>query len=486
MAPRYKRIAVIGAGPSGLAAVKALESERIFDYVRVFERQDRVGGLWAYDAEPDRFQTTSDEAEKTSEIPEHLRRNGPCFTSPAPEKLGQRGSAYDTLDTNAGARTMAFTHAPLPFGNSIQSIRKYGRNNSSRPRHVVLKYLEDLFEPYFHLLQLNTSVERVEKNPDGEWVLTLRQQSVKYGTEGATRDYWWQEAFDAVIVASGHFTVASVPEIDGLKETFAKLPEKFEHSKAWRSQQDYVGKRVLVVGGGVSAADLADDLHDIVEDSLYVSQRTEVEFLKKAFSLPNVVKKPPIKSFSHETNGTVHFVDGTFVSGLDKIIFATGYKLSYPYLPFKAVTPYNRLAGFYQHIFRIGDPSLVVIGQVRAAISFRIYEYQAVAVGRYFAGRTEELPDQDSQKAWEKTRLEYKGHTELFHEIKPDFVEYYGWLTDFSGAPAEGTDAYTLPIFEDDWVKSDIEILLAKDKYWDSLIKHYQGVESLQKDKGPH
>jgi hypothetical protein len=36
---------------------------------------------------------------------------------------------------------------------------------------------------------------------------------------------------------------------------------------------------------------------------------------------------------------------------------------------------------------KIGDPSLALVGQVRAAISFRVYEYQSIAVARYFAGR---------------------------------------------------------------------------------------------------
>lgn len=46
MAPRYRRVAVIGTGPSGLAAVHALSQEGNFDTIRVFERRDRVGGLW--------------------------------------------------------------------------------------------------------------------------------------------------------------------------------------------------------------------------------------------------------------------------------------------------------------------------------------------------------------------------------------------------------------------------------------------------------
>lgn len=39
-------VAVLGVGPSGLSAVKALEEEKVFDTIRVFERRDRVGGTW--------------------------------------------------------------------------------------------------------------------------------------------------------------------------------------------------------------------------------------------------------------------------------------------------------------------------------------------------------------------------------------------------------------------------------------------------------
>jgi NADPH-dependent glutamate synthase beta subunit-like oxidoreductase len=34
--PRYKSVAVIGAGPSGISAVKALQEEKIFQTIRLF------------------------------------------------------------------------------------------------------------------------------------------------------------------------------------------------------------------------------------------------------------------------------------------------------------------------------------------------------------------------------------------------------------------------------------------------------------------
>lgn len=56
------------------------------------------------------------------------------------------------------------------------------------------------------------------------------------------RDYWWQEKFDAVVAATGHFSVANVPNIEGLEATAKAFPEKFEHSKAWRAPNKYIDK----------------------------------------------------------------------------------------------------------------------------------------------------------------------------------------------------------------------------------------------------
>lgn len=120
----------------------------------------------------------------------------------------------------------------------------------------------------------------------------------------------------------------------------------------------------MVVGGNVSASDIIDELHSVVQEPLFLSQRGSNEVLENVFNLPNVLRKPEIARFSPESGGTIEFKDGSRVQNFDKVFFATGYKLSYPYFPFSAVTPENRLSGFYQHIFRIDDPSFAVVGQV--------------------------------------------------------------------------------------------------------------------------
>ncbi len=212
------------------------------------------------------------------------------------------------------------------------------------------------------------------------------------------------------------------------------------------------------------------DLNPIVNGPIYLSQRGHNEALDSVFGLDGVVVKPPIRRISADNGGTIEFEDGSTVENFDKLIFATGYRLSYPFLNPDPVTPQNRLAGFYQHIWNIEDPSLAVIGQVKAGLSFRVFEYQAIAVARFLAGRSQ-LPSKEARHDWEVKRLLYKGYSNNFHEIKPDFAEYFDFLREFAGKPAEGTKGYELPAWDDKWAELGFAVLALKDKYWKSLKK---------------
>jgi cation diffusion facilitator CzcD-associated flavoprotein CzcO len=46
MFSKSRRVAVIGAGPAGAIATDALVKEHAFDTIRVFDRQEDVGGMW--------------------------------------------------------------------------------------------------------------------------------------------------------------------------------------------------------------------------------------------------------------------------------------------------------------------------------------------------------------------------------------------------------------------------------------------------------
>ena len=188
-----------------------------------------------YDPEPDTFPAPVGKRPGTNQPPSQL----PTFAAPAGEDVGARTGIYDTLDSNVGAKVMAFTHTPFPENNSADSIRRYGVNNPTRPWQVIERYIEDGFKEYRHLLSLSTTVERVEKVGE-EWIVTLRKSDETY--RGQTQDYWWQEKFDAVVVATGHYTAPYIPAIWGIDEAVKALPHKFEHSKSFRSPDDYVGK----------------------------------------------------------------------------------------------------------------------------------------------------------------------------------------------------------------------------------------------------
>ncbi|KAL2808964.1 hypothetical protein BJX63DRAFT_435594 [Aspergillus granulosus] len=466
MTPRYSSIAVIGTGPSGISAVKALADENVFRRIRVFERRDRPGGLWHYDPIPDVFPTPGVEPEIRPAIPDTL----PAFTEPVAEDLTARTGIHDALDSNVGSKVMAFTYADFPEINSAISVRQLGRANPTRPYRVVAGYLEDILRPYLDLVSFSTTVERVEKiSQNGKWRITARQRGHFLRNQPA--EYWWSEDFDAVVVASGHYNVPLIPEIEGLAEAFSDHPGVFEHSKSFRHANDYVDKKVVVVGGNVSSADLIADLHAVVKGTLLVSQRGSNEALRNVFSLPSVELKPTIAKVESGTGGvSLTFSDGSTAETIDKVIFATGYKLSYPFLVPDVVTPSNRVAGFYRHIFKIGDPSLALVGQVRGALSFRVYEYQAVAVARYFAGHNAKpLPSPAEQDDWEVERLKYKGNSAIFHEIKPDFKEYFEYLRELAGPAVKGTRGYALPVWRDNWPELGFEILQLKDKYWQEI-----------------
>ena len=87
---------------------------------------------------------------------------------------------------------------------------------------------------YQDCISYSTTVERAEKI-NGEWKLTLRK-------EGKSKDYWWTEFFDAVIVATGHYSVPYTPAIHGLEQLQKTRPGSVIHSKHFRGRHLYKGK----------------------------------------------------------------------------------------------------------------------------------------------------------------------------------------------------------------------------------------------------
>lgn len=462
MTRRYSSVAIIGSGPAGISALKALHDEKAFETIRLFERRDGPGGTWNYDAIPQQFPGTYSGGHGPFQKPSTF----PQKTSPAiPPDATTPTAMYSWLDTNVPAELMAFTHTPIPDANSPISIERYGAGNATRPCHVVAQYLSDLLKKYHGNISFNTTVVSVEKIKTGKWRLTLRRLEV-HGTEAS--DTWSQEDFDAVVVATGQYSLPFLPRISGLDEVVKTHPEALEHVNAYRSPDHYVGKKVVVLGGSFSAGDVVGDIYASVQGPLYVSQSSHSPLVTEIWNLPSVVLKPIISRIDghHSSKLRINFSDGSQLEDVDKVIFATGYRLSFPFLSPEPVLVADRLSGIYQHVFKIGDPSMAILGLVRAPLLFRMIEYEAVAVARYYAGNAGELPSQEDQEEWEIEQVKLKGDGYKFHDVTKEMREHMEFLRNLAGPPAAGTDAYELPQVADEWLDKCFSVFRLKDEYW--------------------
>lgn len=143
--------------------------------------------------------------------------------------------------------------------------------------------------------------------------------------------------------------------------------------------------------------------------------------------------KPVIKEY--RPSGDIVFDDGSILSSIDAVIYCTGYHASFPFWNTRAnggpIFDYtqNRLIGSYQHTFLREYPTLGIIGIPRV-LTFRSFEYQAIALARLFAGRTARpLPPREVQERWEKERWELVSRERRkFHDIPWDNGETMEWL----------------------------------------------------------
>lgn len=133
---------------------------------------------------------------------------------------------------------MSFSQEAIPETRSRLSVSKHGNDTPFRSHAVIRGYIESLARRngYEKLVSYNTSVELAEK-VGNEWRLVLRKDGDVRG-----EDEWWEERFDAVVVASGHFNVPYIPRIEGLAALERKHPGSIKHSKMFRGRDAYRGK----------------------------------------------------------------------------------------------------------------------------------------------------------------------------------------------------------------------------------------------------
>ncbi|KAH8200225.1 hypothetical protein TruAng_005617 [Truncatella angustata] len=442
---QIKRVAVVGAGPAGAITIDALAQEKTFDIIRVFERREGPGGCWIGETtQPpvlSDFKTLSD---RTADVPLCIPKRIPAQTSKSGVQRFDDSSVYPYLETNIDFLPMEFSQELFPKDKSELSVSTYGSNTPFRRWDVVRRYITGLVDRrgYNDLISYNTTVERAEKL-GAEWKLTIRKS-------GKDSDYWWIEWFDAVVVASGHYWVPYIPEIPGMEQFQKNRPGSVLHSKQFRVRDQFAGKRVVVVGASVSAADIAFDLTNTARTPVHaitIGHSANGYFGDEAFNHPSIERHP---SIARVEKRTVHLIDGRAIADVDFIIFGTGYSWSLPFLPQVPVRN-NRVPGLYQHIVWQEDPTLLFVGAVAAGLTFKVFEWQAVFVARVLAKRAT-LPSLVDMKQWETDRIKARGDGVKFTLVFPDFEDYFERLRTMAGDDKMQEKGRKLPKFRREWM----------------------------------
>lgn len=227
------RVCVIGAGCSGIAATKTLTAAGFA--VDCFEKSDRVGGLWVFRDDDARHPKTA---------------------------------AYRSLHINTSRKRMEFSDFPMP---------------ASLPDFPSHRHIAEYFDAYVdhfgvrNRIHFETEVLRCHRRArDLVWEVTVRHR----GGSTETREY------GLLVVANGHHWDPRWPE--------PAFPGRFDgvamHSHSFVDADSFRGKTVLVLGMGNSAMDIA------VESS-YLAKRVLLSARRGAHVVPKYLFGRPIDTF---------------------------------------------------------------------------------------------------------------------------------------------------------------------------------------------
>jgi hypothetical protein len=217
-----------------------------------------------------------------------------------------------------------------------------------------------------------------------------------------------------------------------LSDYTTRFPNRVVHSKYYRSPSPYEGKKILIIGNSASGHDLSTELVKHAQSPVYNSIRSKSRWDGDE-PPPGISWRPIITEYL--PSGRIIFADGTFLDEIETVIYATGYKQSFPFWNEKAngqpIWDYteNKLVKGYWHTFLQDFPTIGLVGVPRV-LTFRSWEYQAIALARFFSGRnTKPLPPVAEQEKWDRERLEVvKRENRKFHDVQWDTGETWEWL----------------------------------------------------------
>jgi hypothetical protein len=419
---------IIGAGSSGIAAAQVLQAHGIdFD---CFEKGSQVGGNWRYEND-----------------------NG-------------MSSAYRSLHINTSRRVMAFKSLPMPD------------DYPDYPDHFQMAaYFDEVVDRYNLRDRISFGTEVVAAEPAadsvGEWDVTVEGP-------GGRRT----ERYGAVMVANGHHWDARWPEpaFPGAGEFAGEQI----HAHEYRESDIAKGKRVLVLGIGNSAVDIAVESSRIADATFLATRRG-------AWVIPKYLNGKPIDEIANSLTGlapipvmravmnrslrvavgdptdyglpkpdhklleahptvsseflprlghgdittkpnidrfgggrAIRFVDGS-EEEIDLVVYCTGYKITFPFFPPEVLSaPDNRLP-LYRRVVSVERPGLYFIGFIQPLGPIMpIAEAQSEWVADLISGRAK-LPAPTEMKgeiAVEEEKQRKRFVASKRHTVEVDFYPY--------------------------------------------------------------
>ncbi|KAJ4377607.1 hypothetical protein N0V83_000434 [Neocucurbitaria cava] len=429
-----KNVAVIGAGISGVTAAAHLRKEGLD--ATVFERSSAAGGIWLYDSrkplEPAYPSVLASKAGSsyTKGVGEDLQLEKLLHAPPGPCYIG--------LKNNVGTRLLETTLNQFPAGTE------------DFVTHDVLKdYIQDTaaITGVHEITQYETEVKHVSRK-GGNWI--VETATLHSDEAGRIMQKTSHSEFDAVVVASGHYHAAKVPKTPGLADWKRTWPDRVNHSKGYRTPKEYQGKNFLLIGGSVSATDIARELGPIA-NNIYQSHRNGNFDIPPTLLPENATRVGEVVSYDAPINGwskepleasdaipaTVTLECGEKLCDIHHVILCTGYHITLPFLPHLhsdatlvsaagdelLVTDGSQFHNLHKDIFYINDPTLTFVGVPFFTATFTLFEFQAMVVAKVLSGQAK-LPGEEAMRAEYDERVRAKGFGKGFHSLKDRESEY--------------------------------------------------------------
>lgn len=220
------KICVIGAGPCGLATAKNLLQQGLTDFI-VFDKNDAPGGNWIFN--------------------DH----------------NTHASIYETTHIISSKHLSQFEDFPMP-----KSYPDY-------PSHSQILSYFNAYADHFKLhpfIQLKTTVERVTRCESDQWHVVYRDAIGEH-----------EAVFDYLFVANGHHWDPLMPDFSG---TFSGMQL---HAHQYKRAAPFKDKRVLVVGAGNSACDIAVEIARVSSKTCISIRKGQHIFPKFIFGKPTDV-----------------------------------------------------------------------------------------------------------------------------------------------------------------------------------------------------